>query len=490
MSRFIVTITPPTPNGDLHIGHLAGPFLSADVFVRAQRQRGHECILVSYSDDYQSYMSRKALEVGRDRQTIACENTEKIKSTLQAAKIDIDHWMTAWENPYFLRAAEEIHVAAEQAGALVRKATLEAHCPRCHVWAYEAFGRGECNYCGHDSDASQCENCAFPPDASRMRNFRCKICSGELDWREAQREFLRVSEYANYLRDVYHGATVQPSMAAWAEDVLRDGPHLWGITRPHEAGLDLHPDGSCRLHTWFLGLSGYMAATREYAERVAGDPDLYDRFWRSPDVGLVHFLGYDCAYSHMVIYPVLLSHLAEPKPSPRFFANRFLRLEGDNLSTSRNHAIWAKELVDEYGADSVRLFLSAIAPETKEEDFHLAAFREWHASVFSRTIPDLIDRAAREQPTGTPAADALLLESFAARFETATRAETFSVQALGLTVLDAFAVAAERSRFGKPVRAFVELIERFGAPLHPELSERMAHNLRATKTDPVADYAI
>src|SRR5471030_1974097 len=112
MSRFLVTITPPTPNGDLHIGHIAGPFLAADIFTRAQRQHGHDGVLVSYSDDYQSYMLRRGIELDRNHQTLAEENTQKIRESLQLVGIQVDSWIQSRHNTFFHESVTEVYQAA------------------------------------------------------------------------------------------------------------------------------------------------------------------------------------------------------------------------------------------------------------------------------------------------------------------------------------------------------------------------------------------
>lgn len=481
MSRFIVTITPPTPNGDLHIGHFAGPFLAADVFTRLQRQQGHECMLVCYMDDYHSYMLRKGLELDRDPDDIARENAGKINATLAGARIEVDNFLSAGGNPYYRRAATEIYEAASNAGAITRRTSKEPYCPNCGTWGYEAFGRGLCNYCGQDSDASQCEECAYPPDPAKMKDYHCKLCGGEFEWRPVERDFLDIQRYGDFLKGVFKRAPIRPPVDRWASEILTNGPKEWGITRPGEAGLDLTEDGSTRLHTWFLGLAGYMAATREYAEEVAGRPELYDEYWHSPGVTLAQFLGYDCAYSHLVAYPALLSNFEEPRPVHHFYPNQFLKLNGKNLSTSRNHVLWVRDLVEAFGADAVRLYLAAIAPEETVGDFQEAGFKEWHRSVFTKTIPALLDRAVQEQGAGEPAAvdpdDESLIRNFQDRWRAAASIDDFSMRTLAHIMLDAIAVAAERLRFDKPVAPFVRLIGDLGPPLIPDLSQQISETL-------------
>jgi methionyl-tRNA synthetase len=134
MSKFVVTITPPTPNGDLHIGHIAGPFLAADVFTRVQRQRGHDCVLVSYSDDYQSYMLRKGLEQGVDPVELAARNSDRIEASLAAINIRPDNWMRPHGNAFFADAVREVFQKARDVGAIEFRDSSEAYCAACDVW--------------------------------------------------------------------------------------------------------------------------------------------------------------------------------------------------------------------------------------------------------------------------------------------------------------------------------------------------------------------
>jgi len=476
MTKLVVTITPPTPNGDLHIGHLAGPFMGADVFTRVQRQRGHDCVLISYSDDYQSYMLRRGLELKRDPVELAASNTAKIRESLACADIRIDHWMQPYGNPYFEAAVREAFEAATAAGAIVFRDSSEPYCSRCGYWGYEAFGRGDCNYCGADSDASQCESCGYEPVAREMKNYRCKLCGQPHEWKTVNRAFLRLDRFAGVLKDLYRRTPMRKPLDGWAaqaaETVLKD----WGVTRPGDAGLDLEPDGSCRIHTWFMGLSGYMAAFREYAETVVKEPGLFGTYWEAEDSRLVHFLGHDCALSHVVVYPAVLSTMPRYRIRPWFYANQFLTLNGSNLSTSRNHAIWIRDLVAEACSDSARLFLAYNAPEESEGDFNVETFRAWRREIFVGFFDALIEAAAREGGNWTAAAvgdDAGLADHLRGRWLAATSLDQFSMKKMAQVVFDVIALARMRLGDGRPVRHLAVLAAVFGSALHPKLSARI-----------------
>ncbi|AAY37788.1 methionine--tRNA ligase [Pseudomonas syringae] len=499
MSKFIVTITPPTPNGDLHIGHIAGPFLAADVFTRVQRQRGHECVLVSYSDDYQSYMLRKGLELGVDPVELARRNSDRIEASLAAINIQPDNWMRPHDNPWFAEAVGEVFGALRDAGAIECRDSSEPYCPDCDVWGYEAFARGNCNYCGAESDASQCENCAQAPDAELMTDLRCKLCSQPSQWKNAHRAFLKLAGFKPQLRDRLLGQSWRKPLDSWLRDSL-EHLHDWGVTRPGDGGLDLQADGSCRVHTWFMGLAGYMAAFREYADRV-GRPELFRQYWQSGQGTLVHFLGFDCVFSHAIVYPAQLTALHDIKVRQRFMPNQFLKLDGLNLSTSRNHAIWVGDLAREACADSARLYLASIAPEESEGDFRLAQFLAWRAEVFSEFFPALLDAGSNRDDhwwSGLCGADAGLLEALRVQWSKASEPAQFSMKRMAQVLLDAIAITRGRLAEGRPVSHLAAFIAVAGKALIPDMSAQIISafalpeaRVHATLMNgPAAEYSI
>lgn len=471
MTKFIVTITPPTPNGDLHIGHIAGPFLAADVFTRVQRQRGHECVLLSYSDDYQSYMLRKALETGTDPVTLANRNTDRIEASLAAINVRPDNWMRPHGNPWFADAVAEVFNTLRDAGFIEFRDSLEAWCPDCEVWGYEAFARGQCNYCGADSDASQCENCAQAPDAELMTGLRCKLCSRPSQWKSTHRAFMKLAAFRPALHERLLNRQWRAPLDTWLQDTL-EHLHDWGVTRPGDGGLDLQADGSCRVHTWFMGLAGYMAAFREHAANI-GQPDLFRQYWQSGQGSLVHFLGFDCVFSHAIVYPAQLSLLTDLNVQQRFMPNQFLKLDGLNLSTSRNHAIWVGDLARDACADSARLYLASIAPEQSEGDFRLQHFLQWRRELFEEFFPALLDAGNRPGDdwwAGLCGPDAGLLETLRGQWVRAAEPGQFSMKGMARVLLDVIAITRARLAQGRPVRHLAAFIAVTGEALIPEMS--------------------
>lgn len=392
MSKMIVTITPPTPNGGLHLGHLAGPFLSADVYARAQRQSGHQVLLVCYSDDYQSYLARKARELGREPQQVSAKYAAEIAETLARANIELDSFLVARDNVHFLRCVGEHYRSAIRAGAIGSCSLPVPYCATCDLFGYEAFARGGCNHCGEPSDASQCEECAAAPDACLMTDMRCTQCKSTVSWRTVPRKLLHLGAFRDDLRVAHQSSTPRRTLRAFIDRTL-DLPDLdWPINRPHEHGVPIGgDDGTELISTWFSGLAGYQACLEEMSARPGSD-NVIQGFWQDRETTLVHFLGFDCSFSHAIAYRAILQTLEHAPRRTRYYTNAFLKLDGSDFSTSRGHAIWVSDTLKEVDADVLRRYLLGVAPEEETANFDSAEFAAW-APRAQRECLEAIDRA-------------------------------------------------------------------------------------------------
>ncbi|OWW21577.1 methionine--tRNA ligase [Noviherbaspirillum denitrificans] len=390
MARKIVTIAPPTPNGDLHLGHISGPYMAADVYARVRRLRGDDVVLLCYADDYQSYLARKARELNVERFALGRENGTKIAETLRMIDIELDWFHQAGHNDYFRRAVTQFYTAARDSGNVVSKASRIPYFPAFDMYGYEAFGRGDCNHCGASSDASQCEDCAHAPDVTKMENIRCTLGPSEVEWRTVEREYLRLDAFRGFLRSLYETKALRPHLRAYLEEVLALPDLDWAVTRPHEYGIELDEPGQPNVHTWFSGIAGYFATFCEWADRQ-GKPELIDAWLKDRDTGLVHFLGFDCSFSHAIAYPVLLSLVDGFQRDVQIYTNRFLKLEGEDFSTSRGHAIWVRDILKTHPADAVRTYLALNSPEEAVCNFSMAEFSAWYETAFNGKLNRLRD---------------------------------------------------------------------------------------------------
>lgn len=382
MGKYIVTITPPTPNGNLHLGHISGPFLAADVLARGLRQQGHEVVFLCYSDDYQSYVMRKAIELSTDRFELARKFAAEIEQTLKLAGISLDWFLKAYNNPYFSDAVTFFYQQAHARGAIKTGTQRVPYDSRHNVYGYEAFGRGTCNYCGHESDPSQCEYCAQAPDLHKMGVIHGTTYGGIMEWREVTREFLQLHRYKDYLLDHFRMIPLRSYLRDFITAALEREDLDWAIDRPGECGINIHTASHANIiHTWFSGIAGYLAAFTEWAHSIH-KPGLVRDFWYDKDTSIVHFIGFDCSFSHALVYPSLLSNCDGMTSKVRLFPNKFLKLEGKDFSTSRGIAIWVNDILRDAPLDAVRFYLALHSPEEEECNFERKDFDDWTFHFF------------------------------------------------------------------------------------------------------------
>lgn len=474
MARLIVTAAPPTSNGDLHIGHLSGPYLGADVLARVRRQLGDDVLYVSYSDDYQDYVQRKAVETGSTPQDVARHYAGVIANTLAKANIVYDNFLRTLDNPLLEEALHTFYNAAKADGALHRRKAPVPYHEKGQLWGYEAFARGTCPNCGASTDTSQCEGCAFPPVIEDMHDLRCVLDGGPMARVEVEQIFLDMEKHRDLLKGIYANARFRPQLRAFCDQLLASELRPWAISRPHAWGPAVPDDPNASLHTWFGGICGYYAASREWAQRI-GQPDKWRDYWEDPQCSIVHFIGFDCSFSHAVAYPSLLSHLPEAPRVRQILTNYFLNLEGQGFSTSRGLAIWANEFLDHVEADALRYYLALHAPENAEGDFNLADFQE----TVNRDLHQTFAEAKNKTGHGVARDISDLeteLEPIRAAFAAASTIEGFSLNGMARSLQDLTAMI-RRARPDE-IRPLLAVYATMARALQPEFAEKLCRYLR------------
>lgn len=382
MSKYIVTISPPTPNGNLHLGHIAGPFLTADIFSRIRKQMKDDVVFVSYSDDYQDYVERKAMQLGQDKFELATHFSKEIASTLKSIEIDVDCFMPAYENKHYKEAVKMFYVGAKETNAIQEKNCPVPYSEKENIYGYEAFGRGTCNFCGHESDPSQCENCAHSPILDQMGPIRSIFTNDNFGIKNIKREYLTLELYKDKLIEFYGNSEIRQYLNTFILEAFEKGDLEWYIDRPYSNGIDIEYKGTEKIiHTWFSGIAGYYAATKEFAERE-GNEGLSKYYWEDKDTQIVSFIGFDCSFSHAIVYPSLLLNIPTLTTNITPIPNRFLKLEGGDFSTSRGHAIWVDDMLKDYPSDAVRFYLALNSPETEVKNFEMNSFKAWYSTFY------------------------------------------------------------------------------------------------------------
>jgi methionyl-tRNA synthetase len=375
-NKYIVTFAAPTSNGDLHIGHLSGPYLAADVFTRARRLLGDDVLFISFSDDYNNYVVRKAKQLNVSKEQLVTGYGAQIEKTLAKANIQVNHFMKALNNQHYREPVHQFFHRVSSEGKLFSSFSNIPFCQNCKVYGYEAFARGTCNYCGSSTDPSQCEICAMPPNIDRVGDFKCILCGQEMSRVPVEQLFLNIEHYWGYLSELYQNKPLRPALRQFIDTVLSQPNLTWAITRPHSWGIEVPGDDTTILHTWFNGIAGYYGASVEWSKQQK-DPTSYRSYWHNPDTTLVHFIGFDCSFSHALVYPCLLLSQQNDCPTDIWIhTNAFLNLNGHCFSTSRGIAIWASEFLDYVSPDMLRLYLALVAPEQESANFSITEFRD------------------------------------------------------------------------------------------------------------------
>ncbi|MBC8756881.1 class I tRNA ligase family protein [Kordia sp. YSTF-M3] len=485
MDKYIVTIAPPTPNGDMHLGHLSGPFLAADVFTRMRRLKNDDVFFTSYSDDHQDYVASKALENKEIRFEWALKYGSRIENSLKKANIKVDWFLKSCENKYYKEAILFLLQNAIEKNGIGEKQIRVPYSFEDNQYGYEAFAKGTCNYCGSESDASQCESCANYPVLEEMGDFISIISKKPMGFVNKERMFLKISKYKDHLKELYKQNPIREHLRTFIDEVLSNENIEWFIDRPDGNGIDLTFQGKkITLHTWFSGLAGYLAASKEYWESVK-QPQRHEEFWKDKNTKVVNFLGFDCSFSHAIVYPSLASNIDGFTQNFTQITNKFLKLNGDDFSTSRSHAIWVDDILEDYSSDGVRFYMALISPEEEVTNFEMKAFTDWYQNVFSPTI-NLIEEKINTTKTclrfSKDEYDELELnkiDEIFSKWDFFSELQAFSIQNIAKRLEDFLQYIAELFSSGqneKAMRAsFIYVV--LSKPIHPSFSERLIDKL-------------
>lgn len=373
-----ITATPPTPNGDLHLGHLSGPYLGADFHLRYLRMRGVEAHHITGSDDHQSYVQVVAADRGTTPETVARGFADDIAQTLAAAGVEVSHFARPRQSPHHRRMVQELFSRLDEQGDLVARQAPTLYCEDCRRFLFEGHVQGTCRHCASGCDGNVCEACGRPNDCVDLIDPHCRHCGGEPVTRTCERFYFRLPRFAERLTEFHREVEMGPHLSSLCEHMVRDGlPEIavsqvgdWGIPVPVEGFEDQ------RIFVWFEMAPGYLAAAADLAD---GSPSLdgWRDLWVSPDRDVVQFFGFDNGYFHAVLFPAVYMAFDSEIRLPRaFVTNEFYRYRGSKFSTSRNHAMWARELLERVPQDHARFYLAWDRPETAQNDFHLEELEE------------------------------------------------------------------------------------------------------------------
>jgi len=445
----LVTSALPYANGPIHLGHLVGAYLPADLFVRFQRLRGADVLFICGTDEHGVAITVKAEQEGLPYRDYVTRWHEDIRATFERFGISFDHFSrTSNTDPHYA-LSQEFFLRLLRAGAIAPHGTQQHYCTTCVRFLPDRYVEGICYLCGGQARGDECKQCGSWLDAVKLLEPRCVTCRSTPQVRDTMQYELDLSPFsdrerlereqplfARWLVNAFRGGRIKPNVETMVFDKLLvegDGLRARPITRDLRWGVPLpardldgkpiagHEDKV--LYVWFDAPIGYVSATVEWARQIAGVDDAWRRFWISPTSNdysapmesageitwpgprLVHFIGKDNIPFHCVVFPAMLGWQGEARPGDDFLgpgkgerwvlpenvpANEFYNLEGGKFSTSDKRTVDNERLLERFGVDALRWYLTVSMPETADTQFRFAEL----ARVVNAELADTVGNYA------------------------------------------------------------------------------------------------
>ena len=374
--RIFIGVAWPYANGYLHLGHIAGCYLPADIFARYHRLKGNEVLMVSGSDQHGTPITLRAEQEGKSPQEIVSKYHQQFLDCWRRLGISFDLFTTTG-TPNHTQVTHDIFLTLLKKNYIYKKSMPQAYCPHCQRFLPDRYLEGTCPYCGFpEARGDQCDECGKPLNPTDLISLHCRLCSTSPRFEASEHFFLRLSAFEGKLKAwVEKQNHWRPNVLNFTLRFLEEGLKDRAITRDIEWGVTIPQPGfeRKRIYVWFEAVIGYLSASKEWA-KLQGNEAAWPSFWQN-EVKSFYFIGKDNIPFHTIIWPAMLmgyGGLNFPYDVP---ANEFLTIEGRRLSTSRNWAVWVPDYLERYDVDLLRYFLSINMPETADTDF---SWREFH----------------------------------------------------------------------------------------------------------------
>ena len=392
--RILVAVAWPYANGSLHLGHLAGCYLPADIFARFHRLKGDEVLMVSGSDQHGTPITIRAEQEGITPGEVVERYHAEFMRSWQQMGISFDLF-TATGTDNHRQVVHDVFRTLYERDYLYIDEMRLAFCPNCQRFLPDRYVEGGCPHCSNSkARGDQCDNCGKTLNPEDLLAPRCQICGTTPEFRQSEHFFLRLSAFQKPLLEwVRQQGHWRANVLNFTRSYLEDGLKNRAISRDISWGVPLPVEGydSKRIYVWFEAVIGYLSASKEWAQQQ-GQPDKWKDFWESPDARAYYFIGKDNIPFHTIIWPAMLmgyGGLNLPYDVP---ANEFLSLENRQFSTSRNWAVWLPDYLERHDPDPLRYYLSINMPESGDSDFSWSEFVRRNNDELVATYGNLVHR--------------------------------------------------------------------------------------------------
>lgn len=390
--RYCITTALPYANGPVHIGHLAGVYIPADIYARYLRLMKEDVLLIGGSDEHGVPITIKARKEGVSPQDIVDRYHKIIKQSFQEFGISFDIYSRT-TSPIHNRTASDFFKDLYDKGKFVEKTSMQYYDAEAEAFLADRYITGTCPHCGNEKAyGDQCEACGTSLSATDLINPKSTLSGSEPQLKETKHWYLPLNDYEGFMREwILEGhkewkTNVYGQCKSWIEQGLQER----AVTRDLDWGVKVPlPDSEGKvLYVWFDAPIGYISNTKELK------PEDWEKWWKDNDTKLVHFIGKDNIVFHCIIFPTMLKAAGDYILPENVPANEFLNLEGDKISTSRNWAVWLHEYLKDFPGkqDVLKYVLCANAPETKDNDFTWKDFQTRNNSELVAIFGNFVNR--------------------------------------------------------------------------------------------------
>ena len=400
--KILVTSALPYANGPIHLGHLSGAYLPADIYVRYKRLTGADIVYICGSDEHGVPITISADKEGVNPQVIIDRYHNINKKAFERFGMSFDNYSRT-SLPIHHETAREFFLEFYKRGLLIEKKSNQFYDEKAKMFLPDRYVEGTCPKCGYEEARSdECENCGSLYDPSELKNPKSKITGETPSLRETSHYYFPLGKYQLALEKYVEEMN---SKYGWKDNVLQycrgwfnEGLKDRAITRDMDWGIKVPIDSATGkvIYVWFEAVLGYISSTKEYS-LIKKRPDFWKKYWQDPNTKYIAFIGKDNIVFHTIVFPAILMAWNEGKKEQYCLpqnvpANEFLNFEGKKFSKSRNWGIDVDEFLDIFPADPLRYTLAANLPENRDTDFYWKEFQARNNSELADILGNFINR--------------------------------------------------------------------------------------------------
>jgi methionyl-tRNA synthetase len=394
--RYTITAALPYTNGPIHIGHLAGVYVPADIYARYLRLQKKDVAFICGSDEHGVAIAIKAKKKGKTPQQIIDYYDQIIRNAFETFGISFDNYSRTSREVHH-QTASEIFKQLDAQGQFLVKETEQLFDPEAKAFLADRFVTGTCPVCQYtEAYGDQCESCGSSLSATELIQPKSTLSGSVPEYKKTKHWFLPLDQHENFIKEWIlegHKKDWKPNVYGQVKSWIDNGLQARAVTRDLDWGIPVPVEGGKGkvLYVWFDAPIGYISSTKEWAQKKNID---WEPYWKSEDTQLVHFIGKDNIVFHCIIFPIILKNTGEYILPENVPANEFLNLEGNKISTSKNWAVWLHEYLEDFPEkqDVLRYALTANAPETKDNDFTWKEFQTRNNSELVAIFGNFINR--------------------------------------------------------------------------------------------------